>query len=87
MAKVVLWAATPFGYGVQLIEGGKIIDEYTAGNSPFDSTERLWPAHPDAVEPDELRRMAEQTAREMADGADVDECEDLEAELLERFSC
>jgi len=89
-SKVVLWAATPHGYGVQVIDGGgEIIDDYIAGNSPWESQGYLPPDHPHAVPLKTLRRYAEQSAHDMADEYDsavVDECEDLESDLLERFT-
>lgn len=53
------------GYTVQVIRGGEIIEEYNAGNNPFDSVSYS-AAESDALPLSEIKRLAGITALEMS---------------------
>jgi hypothetical protein len=85
----VLYAATPQGYAVHVIEGGEVVETYAAGNSRHCSQTYCEPGGPHAIPAAQLRDAAEITAREIAAeyGSDcVEYDDDLEAELVENFS-
>ena len=82
--RTISYAATEYGYCVQVIDGGRPIFEYTAGNSQHDSQAFIAPGSPGAVSRLQLRRWAKQTAEEMADELLANRVEydpDLEAQL------
>ena len=82
--RTVSYAATRFGYVVQVIDNGEVISEYTAGNSQQDSQAFIAPGSPGAVSRSQLRRWAKQTAEEMAEELLANRVEydpDLEAQL------
>jgi hypothetical protein len=62
----VLYAATRYGYCVQVIDGGQIVDEYSAGNCWQESSSVIDPSCPHAVPVPQLKHWAKQTAREIA---------------------
>ena len=64
--KTISYAATRHGYSVQVIDGGKIVYEYTAGNCPTESQTVLAPGSPVAVSRSQLRRWAKETADQIA---------------------
>jgi hypothetical protein len=84
----VIFAATVFGYCVQVIDGGKIVHEYTAGNCWNESQAVINPKSPGAAKLSQIKRWAVQTAKEIASerGILVNQVEydpDLEASLKE----
>jgi len=84
----VIYAATRYGYAVQVANGGEIVHEYTAGNHRMESQTVTSPRSPNAVKLRQLRRWARQTANEIAQnqGVPADRVEydtDLEATLKE----
>jgi hypothetical protein len=62
----VIYAATGCGYCVQVIDGGDVIYEYTAGNHQKESQAVIDPSSPRAVKHGQLKRWAKQTAGEVA---------------------
>ena len=64
--KNVIYAATDQGYCVQVIDGGQIVYEYTAGNHQRESQTFVDPRSPNAVTLRQLKRWAKQTAGEIA---------------------
>lgn len=62
----VIYAATSFGYCVQVIKNGEVIYEYTAGNHRCESQTIVDPKSPQAVKLPQIKRWAKQTAREIA---------------------
>ena len=64
--KSVIYAATRCGYCVQVIDGGEIVYEYTAGNHQRESQTFVDPSSPNAVNLRQLKRWAKQTAGEIA---------------------
>lgn len=64
--KAIIWSITQFGYEVTLLSDREIIDSYSAGNHPQDSTEMLDPDDPIALPLERLRDLALNTAREIA---------------------
>jgi hypothetical protein len=84
----ILHAATPWGYCCQVIDNGEIVREYSAGNCGRDSQAVVAPGSPDTVQLAQLKRWAEQTARDIADEwaippDQIAYAPDLEAELRE----
>ena len=84
----VIYAATRYGYCVQVVDGDGVAYEYTAGNHALDSQATTDPRSPHAVGLPQLRRWAKQTAGEIARerGILVNRIEydpDLEASLAE----
>ena len=63
----IAFAANQFGYCVQVIADGEVIQEYAAGNCQTDSQAFIDPGSPGVVGRSQLRRWAEQTAKEIAD--------------------
>ena len=61
--KVVIYQADEWGYTVAVVEGGRIVHEYTATNNPWDSQGRVVV---NGVPLKILQRWAEQTACEIA---------------------
>ena len=87
--KSVIYAATGYGYCVQVIDGGEVVYEYTAGNHQKESQTFVDPCSPNAVKPSQLKRWAKQTAGEVANerGIPADRIAfdpDLEAQLKEQ---
>ena len=85
----VIYAATDCGYCVQVIDGGEIVHEYTAGNHQRESQTFVDRRSPQAVRLSQLKRWAKQTAREIAKerGIPADRITfdpDLEAQLKEQ---
>ena len=85
----VIFAATKFGYCVQVIDHGQIIHEYTAGNCWNESQAVIDPKSPGAAKLSQIKRWAVQTAKEIAQerGIPLDRMEydpDLEASLKEK---
>ena len=70
MGTFIGWAATRNGYAVQTCVDGEVVDEYSGGNNPYDSIQRLHPDDPD-VPLRTLKRYAKQTALETADDLGV----------------
>jgi hypothetical protein len=62
----VIYAATGCGYCVQVIDGGEVVYEYTAGNHQKESQAVIDPSSPRAVKHGQLKRWARQTACEIA---------------------
>lgn len=55
----------PVGYSIVVEdENGRILDEYVAGNAPWESTQRLEPSGPHALSKEKLIQYATQTAEE-----------------------
>ena len=63
----VIYAASAYGYCVQVIEGSEVAYEYTAGNHQGESQTYVDPGSPNAVPLRQLRRWARQTAGEIAE--------------------
>ncbi len=58
----------PVGYSIVVQdEKGRVLDEYAAGNAPWESTQRISPSDPNALNKETLLRYAEQTAKEMVE--------------------
>lgn len=57
----VIYAATGYGYSVQIIDNGEIIHEYTAGNHQQESQTVVDPHSPNAVKLSQLKRWARKT--------------------------
>jgi hypothetical protein len=64
--QTVIYAATVFGYCVQVIDSGKIVHEYTAGNCWNESQTVIDPKSPGAAKLSQIKRWAKQTARDIA---------------------
>lgn len=64
MTKVVIWGAAERRYEVQVVENGRIVGEYSAGNSIHESQASFPPGHRSAAPLSKMREWAEQTARE-----------------------
>jgi len=64
--RTIAFAATRYGYCVQVIDGGMVVYEYTAGNCPTESQTVVAPGSPVAVSRSQLRRWAKQTADQIA---------------------
>lgn len=63
--KHILYAATAYGYTVQLLAGDEIVEEYSFGNHANDSTASV-PLHdPAALGIRTIRRFARKTAYEL----------------------
>ena len=62
----ISYAATRYGYCVQVLDGGRVIYEYTAGNCWKESTTTIDPGSPYAVRRYRLRAWAKQTAGQIA---------------------
>lgn len=62
----VIYAATVFGYCVQVIDKGQIVHEYAAGNCWNESQAVNDPKSPGAARLSQIKRWAKQTAREIA---------------------
>jgi hypothetical protein len=81
----VAFAATKYGYVVQVIDNG-IVCEYAAGNCRTESQTVINPNSSGVVSRSQLRRWAEQTAKETADEwqipvRQIEYDPDLEAQL------
>ena len=86
--QTVAFAATRFGYCVQVIQGFDVVYDYTAGNHRGESQTFVDPRSPNAVPLRQLRRWAKQTAGEVANerGIPADQIAfdpDLESQLKE----
>ena len=82
----VIYAAIGCGYCVQVIDGGEVVYEYTAGNHQRESQTFVDPSSPNAVKLRQLKRWAKQTADQIAEerGIPANEVEydpDLETQL------
>lgn len=68
MTLVAAWGATERQYEVYVleVETGRVIDEYSAGNSTEDSQGYVAPDSPRAEGLTQMRHFAESTCREMA---------------------
>ena len=64
--QTVIYAATRYGYAVQVVDGGDIAYEYTAGNHQLESQAVTAPRSHHSVTLPQLRRWAKQTAGEIA---------------------
>ncbi len=83
----VIYAATRYGYRVQVFNGSEIVHEYSAGNCDKESQTFIDPSSPNAVGLRQLRRWAKQTAGEIAKERGIAQVQydpDLEAELKEQ---
>ena len=86
--QTVIYAATKYGYAVQVVDGNGIDYEYTAGNHQWESQAVTAPRSHNAVKLSQLRRWARQTEGEIAEkrGVPANRVEydaDLEATLKE----
>ena len=86
--QTVIYAATKYGYAVQVVDGGSIDYEYTAGNHQLESQAVTAPRSHNSVKLPQLGRWARQTAEEIAEkrGVPANRVEydaDLEASLKE----
>jgi len=84
----VIYAATIYGYGVQVIDSSEIVHEYLAGNCEKESQTFIDPTSSNAVGLRQLKRWARQTAAEIAQERGirikrVEYDDDLEAQLSE----
>lgn len=87
--KHIIWGATEYGYSVQTIDDGEIVDEYTAGNNRCDSQSYVDLDSPNALPLATMRQFAEQTANEIAADkgiTNVSEDADLTDALRESLS-
>ncbi len=64
--QTVSYAATRYGYSVQVLDDGQIVYEYSAGNCWKDSPTVIDPNSPHAVRRYKLRCWAKQTAGQIA---------------------
>ncbi len=62
----VIYAATRYGYCVQVLDGGQVVYEYTAGNCWKESSSIIDPKSPHAVRRHQLRCWSRQTAGQIA---------------------
>ena len=88
----VIYAATRYGYAVQVLDGSEVSFDYSAGNHQHDSQATTVPGSPNAVRLRQLRRWARKTADEiaMAQGIPTNRVEydpDLESTLTELDAC
>jgi sugar phosphate isomerase/epimerase len=85
--KTIIYAANECGYVVQVLEGNKIIHEYRADNSRYDSQQSV-PLDSNSVESlQTLQKYAKESALELADEykihpSNVDFDADLYADLF-----
>ena len=85
--QTISYAATRYGYCVQVIDGGEVVYDYTAGNHRGESQTFVDPRSPNAVTLRQLKRWAKQTAGEIAKERGITTVEfdpDLEATLKEQ---
>ena len=87
--KNVSYAASGFGYCVQVIDNGAVAYEYTAGNHQGESQTYVDPGSPNAVKLRQLKRWAKQTADQVANEWEIPADQiafdpDLEAQLKEQ---
>lgn len=58
----------PVGYSIVVQEeSGRVLEDYYAGNAPWESTQRIPPSDPYALDKETLLRYAKQTAEEMVE--------------------
>jgi hypothetical protein len=86
--QTVIYAATKYGYSVQVVDGNGIAYEYTAGNHQLESQTVTAPRSRNSVKLLQLRRWAKQTAQEIAEkrgvpASRVEYDADLESTLRE----
>ncbi len=86
----VIYAATGYGYCIQVIDGGEVVYDYSAGNHQQESQAFVDPCSPNAVRLSQLQRWAKQTAGEIANerripANRIEYDPDLEAALQEKF--
>jgi hypothetical protein len=89
--KNIIWAYTKFGYTVQLLQNGQIVDEYFGGNHAKESTIVVEPTSPNALPLREIRKMARITAYELGVEHDIpveqiEYDEDLQTTLNEQVA-
>ena len=65
--RTIAFAATRYGYCVQVIDDGMVVYEYTAGNCQTESKAVIDPDSSVAVSRSQLRRWAKQTADQIAE--------------------
>jgi hypothetical protein len=86
--KHIIYAATEYGYTVQIIEGSEVKDEFNFGNHRKDSTVTLDNlASKDCLPPHMLEKFAQLTAHEIGKERGITSIEhddDLETTLKER---
>ncbi len=85
--QTVIYAATRYGYCVQVNDGGEIVYEYSAGNCQQESQTVVAPSSRNAVSLRQLKRWAKQTAGEIAKERGITTVEfdpDLEATLKDQ---
>lgn len=85
----VIYAASRYGYCVQVIEGGEVVYECNEGNHPRESHTVINSCSPYAITLGQLRRWARQTANQIAEergipSERVEHDADLEAQLKEQ---
>ncbi len=61
----VYWAASHDGYEVTIIQGCKVLDHYSAGNNPNDSSQPC-PSNVNPIPMRTLRKWARETAYQMS---------------------
>ena len=91
MTKHIVYGVSRGGYKVLVMEGDKIVDEYTAGNCRRCSQTFLHPDDSIAVQRDQLLKWAEQTAKEWAKELGINEDTiyhdtDIDSELEEELA-
>ena len=88
----IIYAATRFGYIVQVLDAGEIAYEYSAGNCSQESQTFIEPGSLNAVSRRQLNIWAKQTAGEIAQAQGIPPERiaydpDLEATLQELLAC
>jgi hypothetical protein len=86
--QTISYAATRWGYSVQVVDQSRIVYEYSAGNHQNESTAVVNPRSPNAVKLRQLKRWARQTAGQIARERGIPPKQiahdpDLEAQLKE----
>jgi hypothetical protein len=61
----ILYAATAYGYTVQLLAGNEVVEAYSFGNHANDSTASVPPHSPNALDIRTIRRFTKKTAYEL----------------------
>lgn len=72
---MIIYAACPYGYCVQRVVNGEIVEQYDAGNHRGCSQTYVDPSSPNAESESTLWQYAEQTAREWAGGEPIEPIE------------
>jgi len=84
----VHYGSCPYGYQVLVCKDGKIVKEYSAGNSRHESQSYVEPGSMNAESPATLAKFAKQTAEEFAKeygGCPVEHDTDIESGLAEEL--